>query len=39
MYVADICSIALANCFADNDFSEFQKPDHYIRYIGERVYV
>lgn len=23
----------------DNDFSEFQKPDHYIRHIGEHVHV
>jgi hypothetical protein len=34
-----VLSTTLANCFADNDFSEFQKPDHYIRHIGERVHV
>jgi len=31
--------LTLTNRFLDNDFSEFQKPDHYIRYIGERVHV
>jgi hypothetical protein len=40
MYAAyTLCQITQANPFADNDFTEFLRPDHYIRYIGEHVHV
>jgi len=34
MYAAAICLKLCANVFLDNDFSDFMRPEHYIRYIG-----
>jgi len=34
MYAAEIYFGLRANVFLDNDFSDFVRPEHYIRYIG-----
>jgi len=34
MYAAAIYLEFCANVFSDNDFSDFVRPEHYIRYIG-----